>query len=323
MLSKMTNLTSLSSARYHDDHFVNNDSLSCLVNLKYLALGSTSCNHSSLKKLVHLKELDFKNVTYLRLDLESKLGPNLNIIDDLKNLKVITFYRPSPFPHPIHLKDYFNINALQKQYSHVQFRWYIGYKGTYEGSFCDDNFMSGKGKFVYDNGDIYEGEFKKDLKEGKGTYQFSQDLSRYEGDWKNNVREGMGTFFWPFGSSKGDWKNNVRDGKGIYTWQDPTTRYEGGVKNGDVLNGVWNGGSCTGVMFYSNGCYLKGSFFDNGHLIECQGVLYFTNGNMYEGHFKNDERVGKGIFHYNDGEIIEGDESKFILNEKNGTIELL
>ena len=39
---------------------------------------------------------------------------------------------------------------------------------------------------------------------------------RYEGEWKNNLMEGKGTLYWNSKSRyEGDWKNGKREGKGI------------------------------------------------------------------------------------------------------------
>ncbi len=51
--------------------------------------------------------------------------------------------------------------------------------------------------------------------------------------------------------------------------------------------------------------------------------MFYWNGNRYEGKFEDDDRVGEGVFYYSNGEKVEGDESKFILNEFEGTIEIL
>lgn len=50
----------------------------------------------------------------------------------------------------------------------------------------------GKGKLLYSNGDIYEGEFKDNLHDGQGTYDF-KNKDKYEGQWIKGNREGKGT----------------------------------------------------------------------------------------------------------------------------------
>ena len=41
---------------------------------------------------------------------------------------------------------------------------------------------NGKGILKFNNGDIYDGDWRDDEKNGKGIYQFSNGDS-YEGDW--------------------------------------------------------------------------------------------------------------------------------------------
>ena len=56
------------------------------------------------------------------------------------------------------------------------------------------NKMKGENKTkTYKNGK-YKGQFKNDLKDGKGVYYYNDD-NRYEGEWKNDLKEGKGTFF--------------------------------------------------------------------------------------------------------------------------------
>ena len=58
---------------------------------------------------------------------------------------------------------------------------------------------------TYKNGK-YKGEFKNDLKDGKGTY-FYTDENRYEGEWKNDLKEGKAH---SFGKTEIDMKVNLK-----------------------------------------------------------------------------------------------------------------
>ena len=65
-----------------------------------------------------------------------------------------------------------------------------------------------KGKIVYHNGDVYEGDWVDGLKEGRGYYTW-ENGDVYEGEFKNGVREGFGEFKWANGESyKGLWKED-------------------------------------------------------------------------------------------------------------------
>ena len=51
--------------------------------------------------------------------------------------------------------------------------------------------QNGKGKMIYTNGDIYEGDFIDGIPNVKGKYTFSED-GVYEGDFANGSFNGKG-----------------------------------------------------------------------------------------------------------------------------------
>ena len=53
--------------------------------------------------------------------------------------------------------------------------------------------MEGKGTYFLANQDIYEGKFKKGLKDGKGAYMWRRGF-RYEGEFKEGLPWGRGTY---------------------------------------------------------------------------------------------------------------------------------
>jgi hypothetical protein len=68
-----------------------------------------------------------------------------------------------------------------------------GYKDgqlIYEGEFKND-LKHGKGNLYKDEQLIYEGEFKNDLKHGKGKYYIKGKLN-YDGEFKNDLKHGKG-----------------------------------------------------------------------------------------------------------------------------------
>lgn len=52
--------------------------------------------------------------------------------------------------------------------------------------------FSGYGKFVYLNGDFYDGNWKYGLPQGSGLYVSRDPVWRYEGEWENGVQCGKG-----------------------------------------------------------------------------------------------------------------------------------
>ena len=50
---------------------------------------------------------------------------------------------------------------------------------------------NGKGKKYYKNGEIYEGDWKNNVREGQGSMKF-KDGKIYKGTWSNDAMNGFG-----------------------------------------------------------------------------------------------------------------------------------
>lgn len=59
----------------------------------------------------------------------------------------------------------------------------------YEGDWRND-MIQGKGTFVHPNGDLYYGMFYQDRANGKGTYELADNRQQYSGEWKNDLYHG-------------------------------------------------------------------------------------------------------------------------------------
>ena len=129
---------------------------------------------------------------------------------------------------------------------------------NYKGEMVD-GVKQGFGKYVSPvDGSTYEGEWAKDMKNGKGTFTEAGG-ARYVGQWKNDKKSGKGTYRTPDGTTyTGDWKNDGQTGQGTLTTSDGS-RYTGGF-----LNGKKNG----------------------------KGVLR-EKGKVYDGYWKDDKFLGK------------------------------
>ena len=46
--------------------------------------------------------------------------------------------------------------------------------------------MNGKGKFIWDDGRIYEGDYVNDKKQGYGIFIWPLGEKKYEGTWKDD-----------------------------------------------------------------------------------------------------------------------------------------
>jgi hypothetical protein len=106
---------------------------------------------------------------------------------------------------------------------------------VYEGNFVGGNRV-GLGVLKSPAGDIYEGMWENDQFNGQGSYKWA-DGSKYTGEWKNGVQDGYGIFFYTNGDKyTGYFKNNKFQGKGKYTWVDGTVQegmYEEGNYKGN------------------------------------------------------------------------------------------
>ena len=105
--------------------------------------------------------------------------------------------------------------------------FYVGY--------WDNGRQYKKGK-VFDmnnNNLIYDGEYKKGNRDGKGVYYYKNG-ERYEGKFKNGLREGKGIFFWKDGNRwEGYFKNDEMNGEGIF--YDGNESYTAIYKNGELI----------------------------------------------------------------------------------------
>ena len=99
---------------------------------------------------------------------------------------------------------------------------------------CKDGLAHGKG--IASGTDVYEGKFKKGLPNGQGKYVW-EDGSYYIGNWRKGKRSGKGTIYSPIADQaiKGIWKDDVF----VKEFVDPPydVTYKSGV---------------TGVNFYEN-----------------------------------------------------------------------
>lgn len=55
-----------------------------------------------------------------------------------------------------------------------------------------DDLRSGKGKYYYTNGDFYDGDWDKHMRHGFGKYVYAATGIQYVGAWKEGKRDGEG-----------------------------------------------------------------------------------------------------------------------------------
>jgi hypothetical protein len=112
-------------------------------------------------------------------------------------------------------------------------------KEVYKGQFRD-NVREGKGFIAHSNGDTYDGEWKKNLKTGFGKYYYKSIDAQYEGEFVESKKNGKGFFVYKKtgDSYEGGFKDDKTSGKGILRFGGIVG---GAYKNGDWLNGLLNG----------------------------------------------------------------------------------
>ncbi|WCL80423.1 caspase family protein [Saprospira sp. CCB-QB6] len=107
---------------------------------------------------------------------------------------------------------------------------------------------NGKGRFIFDNGDKYIGEFKESQMHGRGNYSFKNG-NVYKGQFRANKRHGYGHFFHINGEQYiGEYVNNWREGEGTYKWP-----------NGESFSGIFKSNQIVGegVYTYADGSTAK------------------------------------------------------------------
>lgn len=105
----------------------------------------------------------------------------------------------------------------------------------------EGNCYDGNGKFLFENGDMFNGLWKKGLQDGYGVYDF-RNGDVYKGAWKAGKMDGRGTYVYANGDKYiGMWKDAKMEGRGHFHWSLPgdlmsNAIYEGNFKAGKPVN---------------------------------------------------------------------------------------
>jgi len=171
----------------------------------------------------------------------------------------------------------------------------VYYDGEYQGHTINGK-KNGPGTMFWNNGDIYNGNWRNDKRNGCGKFESSEFV--YEGDWKDDQMHGEGTITWYNGVDwtwmegdvyEGEWVHNKMCGKGKMTYYidldvDQKNEYEGDFKDGQRHG--------SGTMRYSNGDVYKGNWAEG--LRYGQGELKCKSGKIINSIWKNDEPAPRG-----------------------------
>ncbi|EGR33380.1 hypothetical protein IMG5_054890, partial [Ichthyophthirius multifiliis] len=128
----------------------------------------------------------------------------------------------------------------------------------------------GTGCYVYENGEIYEGEWKNDKIHGYGILKDQDGIDIYNGDWEYDLYNGQG---------------RLRNQNIVFSSSDKLD-----YKNFDNLTQNW--------QFYSGS-------FTNGNM-HGQGTLIMFNNEKFVGQFLNGKVDGEGCYYMNNGQVISG-----------------
>jgi len=207
---------------------------------------------------------------------------------------------------------------------------------VFSGEFRDD--MRYNGTLVTASGECFVGEFRNEQKNGVGKCTFT-DGSLYEGEFENDKKHGHGTLTLLNGDKfVGNFNNGVRCGEGtafsngVITY---TGTWKSNLKDGRgkftwpdgkrSYEGEWKLDKMDGVgtMTYSEGTYT-GTWKSN--LKDGTGKFIFSNGDVHEGLYVNGKKNGKGMMTWQDGRCYIGDfkddkrEGRGIYTWSNGTV---
>ncbi|GAX19611.1 hypothetical protein FisN_19Hh191 [Fistulifera solaris] len=166
---------------------------------------------------------------------------------------------------------------------------------TYDGPFNAKGERHGFGKMTWANGDVYEGNIKNNLRNGKGTMVFAahpgdKSTGKYDGYWKSDMMHGKGSRKYTNGDKyEGEFFLGKRQGEGRFTYA-----------NGDVFWGCFEDNDIHGFgrYYYASGQRYEGDFF---HGKRCGvGKLQGKDGRIEIFQYVGNERVGTGIRWSND-----------------------
>jgi hypothetical protein len=163
------------------------------------------------------------------------------------------------------------------------------YEGNHKNGIPD-----GKGKWIYQNGNSYEGEIKENKLTGKGVYKYS-DGTVIDGNFLNGMADGFAKTIFNSGDTFEGLYANGKIAKGTYYFKSTGNLYDG-----EFVNGKFSG---KGVLKYKSNGIDQGEFFE-GFL--SKGTRKYGDGGIYEGEFVLGKRQGKGILRFSNGDLYEG-----------------
>lgn len=106
---------------------------------------------------------------------------------------------------------------------------------TYASAGCiEGDCFNGRGTYVWDSGNRYEGDWQAGRRTGSGTFTFANG-EKYTGQFRDGTFHGTGTYVFKNGDVyEGQWVNGKQEGRGVHTSADGT-RVEGTFRDGILV----------------------------------------------------------------------------------------
>jgi hypothetical protein len=154
---------------------------------------------------------------------------------------------------------------------------------VYSGEWTKSGVREGRGVCYKPDGEVYEGQWSKDMYHGKGRL-IMKTGDVYIGEFFEGKADGTGKYCTLEGYLyEGSWVDNLKQGKGLEITADKST-YEGefdrGVKSGH------------GVFDSEDGRHYDGTWKHD--VMEGYGTLTYPDGKMHEGPWENGKLHGVG-----------------------------
>ena len=138
----------------------------------------------------------------------------------------------------------------------------------------------GKGKFIYSDGGVYEGDWNEGKMHGYGVLYYGDRSIAYEGEWKEDKFEGRGILYNEKNSISYDEKSF--DMKNLDNLNNFWVKYEGNFV-ADQKHG-------NGILYLPNGDRISGGFFHD-KLSDKNCVLYKKNGEVKKGEWLKNKLI--------------------------------
>lgn len=101
----------------------------------------------------------------------------------------------------------------------------------------EGNCFTGSGKFIFKNGDNYNGAWLKGKMDGQGSYTWKNG-DVYKGAFIEGEMEGRGSMTWKNGDRYiGTWEHSKMQGRGHYIWETPGDAMAQNKFEGDWIEG--------------------------------------------------------------------------------------